>query len=260
MLSCNNRTQKNDDASTEVTELLVDHNYYVLDREPLADSTWYNHLVEAWEKRDTAALRPFFESWYQHTLKTDCTPDVPYRAVMDTIIRVIYGSVGGPPPPPEDMLSSETEDDSIKDYFKARREYAIFDSGIYYSVIDTTQISFEDERNRSCDTMYFRPDEKLLERKIIMWTDPYRRYLDAFLTFDHDLIWARRDKLDFIEYYIEGGFKYYIEEPRVHIIILNKELDAAYVEYHYIETGMAVWLVRRDGRWIIVKSEQLYIS
>ena len=73
MLSCNNRTQQNDDVPVEV---LVDRNYSIWDREPFADSTWYNLIVEAWEKRDTVALRPFFESWYQHTLKTDCTSDM----------------------------------------------------------------------------------------------------------------------------------------------------------------------------------------
>ena len=98
MLSCNNRTQKNDDMPVEV---LVDRNYSIWDREPFADSTWYNLIVEAWEKRDTVALRPFFESWYQHTLKTDCTSDMPYRTVMDTIIRVIYENCWYNTPPPE---------------------------------------------------------------------------------------------------------------------------------------------------------------
>jgi len=110
--------------------------------------------------------------------------------------------------------------------------------------------------------MYFRPDEKLLERKIIMWTDPYRRYLDAFIidVFDSDSFRTWKDKRVFINHYIKGGFDYYIEDPMVSKIILNKELDAAYVVYLHYEEGTAVWLEKRDGKWVIVKVETLFIS
>ena len=271
LLSCNNRTQKNDDVSMEV---LVDRSYDIQRREPLADSTWYNHIVEAWEKRDTAMLRLFFETWYQHTLKTDCTPDVPYRAVMDTIIKVIYDNkttyYGDDhiPPPKEISSDSITEPEEIIYKYKpgSAREYAVFHSEIYYSVIDTTLISFEEESlwavRSDGDTMYFRPDERLLERKIIMWTDPYRRYLDAFIidVFDSDSFRTWKDKRIFINHYIKGGFDYYIEDPMVSKIILNKELDAAYVVYLHYEEGTAVRLEKRDGKWVIVKDKTLFIS
>ena len=264
MLSCNNRTQKNDDVSMEV---LVDRSYNIQRREPLADSTWYNHITEAWEKRDTAAFRFFFESWYQHMLKTDCTPDVPYRAVMDTIIKVIYDEnltyYVAPPPLPKD-----SPPDSIlgpKEILYRHNEYAVFYSQIYYSVIDTTLISFEEESLRAVrsDTMYFRPNEKFFGRKIIMWTDPYRRYLDAFIDYfgvDGASFQELSDKRDFVEHFMKGGFNYYIEDPIVSTIILNKELDAAYVVYLYLEQGNAVWLEKRDGKWIIVKTKMLFIS
>lgn len=108
--------------------------------------------------------------------------------------------------------------------------------------------------------MYFRPDETLLERKIIMWTDPYRRYFDAFFDWNYCPPPEVREKLNFARYHIKGSYESYFEEPFINIIILNKEFDAAYVEYHDLDSGMEVWLIKRDGKWIITKSGTRYIS
>ncbi|MDR2918656.1 MAG: hypothetical protein LBV72_04740 [Tannerella sp.] len=239
LVSCNSRTQKECSIPADTSG-----KYWMRSLEPLEDSTWYNLIADSWEKRDIGAFRPFFESWYQHTIKTDRTLDLPYRTDMDAIFKVIH-------------------DNGFSSY-KGYREYAIFPSEIYYSVIDTAFRSYENERYYAMtsgnDTMYFRPNEKLLERKIIMWTDPYRRYIDAFLKWDHETRLERREKFDFIKYYIRGGFGTYFEEPIIHIIILNKDFDAAYVEYHDGESGMTAWLVKRDGEWIITKTDTRYIS
>ena len=71
--------------------------------------------------------------------------------------------------------------------------------------------------------------------------------------FDYDSYEEKHGKLKFVKYYIKGSFNFYFEEPRVDVLILNKELNAAYVEYHEMEEGTAAWFVRRDGRWIITK-------
>lgn len=239
LLSCNSHTQKKSDVSADTSGHY--HGYYY-DNKPLEDSTWYNLIEDAWEKQDTGAIRPFFESWYQHTIKTDRTPELSYRTIMDTIFKIIL-------------------DDGFR-FYEESREYAIFDSEIYYAVIDTAFRSFKEERDSAIvshiDTMYFRPDDKLLGRKVIMWSDPYRRYIDLFLKQGESIEFL--DKIGFIQYYIKGGFSSYFEEPQISILILNKNFDAAYVEYHDIETGMAAWLIKRDGKWIITQKEQRYIS
>lgn len=239
LVSCNNRTQKKCSVPLDTSG-----KYWMRSDKPLEDSTWYNLIADAWEKWDTVAFRPFFESWHQHTIRTDRTLDRPYHSDMNAIFKVIH-------------------DNGFRSY-EENREYAIFPFEIYYSVIDTAFRSYEDERNYAmrskADTMYFRPDEKLLGRKIIMWTDPYRRYIDAFMKWNHETYSERRRKLDFIKSHVKGGMDTYFEEPTIYIIILNKEFDSAYVEYHDLESGMEVWLVKRNGKWIITKKDTRYIS
>lgn len=122
LLSCNSRTQKEYSIPADTSG-----KYWMRSNQPLEDSTWYDLIADSWEKRDTGALRSFFESWYQHTVKTDRTPDLPYGTDMDAIFKVIY-------------------DNGFRSY-EEPREYAIFPSEIYYSVIDTAFRSYENERN-----------------------------------------------------------------------------------------------------------------
>jgi len=207
--------------------------------EAIADSAWYFALTEAWEKRDTVGIYPFFEAWHRHTIEHDHTPNIAYKSLIDTIINTIRIHNNSYP-----------------------KEYAVFPSKIYYSVIDTLTTSFKLERRHAyyynLDTMYFQPDGELLGRKVIMDADPYRWQLDAFL--NQDEVSGLSGKYRFIKYYIKGGFSKYIDEPNIRIIILNKELDTAYMEYIYMESLMGARLIRKDGEWIIISNETLRIA
>ncbi len=237
--ACGNKTPEKTESTTSEEYDYIKPRYNREEQVSFSDSTWYFTLGKAWEKRDTVAVRPFFEAWHNHTLKMDYTPKTSYKSTIDTIIKTLY------------------------DYYPPHREFAVFPDKIYYSVIDTSYLSFQDESRRASenflDTMFFCPDENIIGCKVIMHTDPFRRYLDAFIYRDNRGA-ESWDKLRFIRYYLVGGFQTYQEDPMIYVIILHKDLNTAYVEYIYNESGMEAWLIRNDKKWEILRRETRWSS
>ncbi len=161
----------------------------------------------------------------------------------------------------------------------SKSKYVVIQNKLFYSVLSTDNLDDYDWKKSKTDSIEnFRPPVNLEKNKVLYLTDEYATSINNFLGFESSIlgednimspskpIKKSEKRYEMLRSYIPilhghwGGYWYLETHPDVSIIIFNKDLTKAKIDFRVGYQGGETILDKNGSNWIIKESKETWIE
>jgi len=207
----------------------------------------------AYQTNDTMELKEVVDVWYE-TIKPQSVEEIN-KTEISKAIHGVYKAFYRPKKSFNSLVKSQYHGPDMK------KDYFVIQNKIHYFVDKDTKLEDSVLSRKLCDSICnFKPRLYFPSKKILYYTPKYKIALTGFLKEKSS------EHADFLNAYIEvekshsDDSWYCITQPKVHVIIFNKDLNEATVQYSDGSMGGGEVFVMSDGDWFFKESKNDWIK
>ncbi len=201
----------------------------------VADSL-YQQLQAAFEAKSTPQLQAFIDRWQQYSGRQPKT--VATDAPTQEILNLYEAS-------PFNFSRFER-----KNKWFADAKYLVIQGQLPYAVGFDKKVPWDTLQN-------FTPSVKLKRLGILYYHDIYRKAFKKFLANDDYQKRSFLETLLTIEPRADTDLR---SHPQVYDVQFNLALDSAVIDYVLVSTYMKSALKKKNGRWVVVRDEEVAVE
>jgi len=212
-----------------------------------------SQLDSAYQTKDTTQLKDVVDLWYE-TVKPQSVEEIN-KTEISKAIHGVYKAFYRPKRSFNSLVKGQYHGPDMKN------DYFVIQNKIHYFVEEDTKFDHSVLNRKLCDSICnFKPILYFPCKKILYYTPKYKTAFNSFLK-DND-----KERADFLNAYIEversqsDEFWYCITQPKVHVIIFNKELNKATIQYSDGTMGGGEVFVMSNGDWFFKESKNDWIE